>query len=183
MFNGKNMYHGPTGEMMPHSNAQGYQCELHDNPADFVLDLLIDASRNSEELKKLYDAYDNSTVLAAMKMLLKKQSKIDATMHDRRQPRGTTARSFTTETFYVAQRTLKNAFRNPILFLSQILVSIVLGLLIGLVFYDLKKTTEPGAQNRLGAIFFMIISQIFSTVTAVEPLLKERALFIHVSSE
>jgi ATP-binding cassette subfamily G (WHITE) protein 2 len=36
-------------------------------------------------------------------------------------------------------------------------------------------------QNRLGAIFFIVISQIFSNVTALEPFLKERVLFIHVS--
>ena len=177
------MYHGPAGEMVSHFNAQGYQCEVYDNPADFVLDLLIDASRDSEELTRLRDAYENSTVSATMKTLLTKQSQPDSGIYDCRQPRRTAARSFATETFYVAQRTLRNAIRNPILFLAQILVSIIIGLLIGLVFYDLKKTTEPGAHNRLGAIFFMIVSQIFSAVTAVEPLLKERALFIHVSSK
>jgi ATP-binding cassette subfamily G (WHITE) protein 2 len=49
------------------------------------------------------------------------------------------------------------------------------------MFYDLKKTYDPGVQNRLGAIFFIVISQIFSNVTALEPFLKERVLFIHVS--
>ena len=183
MLNGKSIYHGSVEEVMPHFSAQGYRCELHDNPADFILDLLIDASRDPKELQRLYDAHENSAVSTAMKALLTQQSQNDTSAYYRRQQHGAVARPFTTETFYVAQRTLRNAIRNPVLFLSQILVSIIIGLLIGLVFYDLKKTIEPGAQNRLGAIFFMTVSQIFSTVTALEPLLTERALFIHVSFE
>ncbi|CAF1498676.1 unnamed protein product, partial [Adineta steineri] len=34
-------------------------------------------------------------------------------------------------------------------------------------------------QNRLGAIFMIVSSKILSTVTAIEPLVKERPLFIH----
>jgi hypothetical protein len=56
-----------------------------------------------------------------------------------------------------------------------------MGLLVGLVFNDMEPIVDPGVQNRLGAIFFTVVSQIFSTVTALEPLLKERVLFIHVS--
>ncbi|CAF4830395.1 unnamed protein product, partial [Rotaria sp. Silwood2] len=82
--------------------------------------------------------------------------------------------------FYLSQRTLRNAVRNPALALSQTLASIIIGLLAGLLFYELKKTTEPGVQNRLGAIFFIVISQIFSNLTALEPLIKERVLFIRV---
>jgi ATP-binding cassette subfamily G (WHITE) protein 2 len=76
---------------------------------------------------------------------------------------------------------LRNVVRNPSLAFSQILASIIVGLLVGLLFYDLKKTTDPGVQNRLGAIFFIVISQIFSNMTALEALLKERVLFVHVN--
>lgn len=61
------------------------------------------------------------------------------------------------------------------------MVTIILGLLVGVIFYEMDNTTDPGISNRLGAIFFIIVSQIFSTVIALEPLLKERVLFIHVS--
>jgi ATP-binding cassette subfamily G (WHITE) protein 2 len=76
---------------------------------------------------------------------------------------------------------MRNAIRNPELFLSQIVVAIILGFLVGLVFYDMQLTVDPGVQNRSGAIFFIAVNQIYSTVTALEPLLKERVLFIHVS--
>ncbi|CAF1318262.1 unnamed protein product [Rotaria sordida] len=64
------------------------------------------------------------------------------------------ARLMVAEIFYLSQRTLRNAVRNPALALSQTVASIVIGLLVGLLFFDLKKTIEPGVQNRLGAILF-----------------------------
>jgi ATP-binding cassette subfamily G (WHITE) protein 2 len=178
MCKGRSVYHGQTDGIIPYLGTLGHQCELYDNPADFALDVLIDASQTSETLEKLYSAYEKSDMYATMSVLAK--PKMTESNRNYR-PDGEAARSFGTEVFYVAQRTLRNAVRDPSLFVSQIIVAIVIGLLVGLVFFDMKRTTDPGVQNRLGAIFFMIVSQVFSTVTALEPLLKERTLFIHVS--
>ncbi|CAF4184505.1 unnamed protein product, partial [Rotaria sordida] len=38
-----------------------------------------------------------------------------------------------------------------------------------------------GVQDRLGAIFMIVATQMFSTMTELETLIKERALFVHVS--
>jgi ATP-binding cassette subfamily G (WHITE) protein 2 len=46
MCNGKSVYHGSSEEILSYFSKQGYQCELHDNPADFVLDILIDVSED-----------------------------------------------------------------------------------------------------------------------------------------
>ncbi|CAF4456405.1 unnamed protein product, partial [Rotaria magnacalcarata] len=89
------------------------------------------------------------------------------------------AQALRTEIFYVSQRTLRNALRNPAMALAQVVVSIMIGFLVGLVFYDLKKTTDPGIQDRLGTIFFIVVNQIFSSMSAIEPLLQERVLFLH----
>ncbi len=181
MCKGKTIYQGPALAILPYFNARGYQCELHDNPADFTLDVLIDASRQSDGVDKLNQAY------IEFQKQINRNSELNTPLHDdrlerlRRQQQGAAARSFRTEIYYVSQRTIRNAIRNPELFLSQIIVAIILGLLVGLVFYDMQATVDPGVQNRLGAIFFIVVNQIFSTVTALEPLLKERVLFIHVS--
>ena len=89
-------------------------------------------------------------------------------------------RSIINELYYVGKRTLINVVRNPALFVSQITVSLIFGLLTGLVFYQMNEDIDPGIPNRLGAIFFIVTSQIFSTITALESLLKERVLFLHV---
>ncbi|CAF4330301.1 unnamed protein product, partial [Rotaria magnacalcarata] len=35
----------PALGLLPHFNIQGYPCDVRDHPADFALDVLIDASR------------------------------------------------------------------------------------------------------------------------------------------
>ena len=97
-----------------------------------------------------------------------------------RTKRSRTKRSIRREIHHVSIRTITNAIRNPELFVSQAFVVILLGLLVGLVFYQINLSIETGISNRLVAIFVMIASQIFSAVTALESLLKERVLFIHV---
>ena len=182
MCKGKTVYHGLSCDMLPFFNTLNYHCEPHDNPADFVLDILIDTNRQSSDLKRLTEAYMQLDMCKKVDSLARQEIHGDREERLRRREKGEAARPLSTEIYYVAQRTLKNAIRNPSLFLSQIVVAIILGLLVGLVFHDMKQTIDPGVQNRLGAIFFIVVSQIFSTVTALEPLLKERVLFIHVSA-
>jgi ATP-binding cassette, subfamily G (WHITE), member 2 len=181
MCKGRVVYHGSNSGVIPYFNDQENLCEEHENPADFALDVLINASQSEDTLNELYKKYKLSS---AMINRLEEQANINDLMkgQHRFQKHNIEKCSFKTEIFYVGQRTLKNAIRNPALLISQIVVAIILGLLVGLVFFGMKPTTDPGVQNRLGAIFFMIVSQTFSTVTALEPLLKERVLFIHVSS-
>ncbi|CAF2629932.1 unnamed protein product [Rotaria sp. Silwood2] len=179
MCKGKNIYHGSALAVLPFFNMQGYSCELHDNPGDFALDVLIDASRQPDNIDKLNKAYMKSQIYANINSLLKKQMNNDGLEKFRRKEQGVAARSRITEIYYVSQRTLRNAIRNPELFLSQVVVAIIMSLLVGLVFNNMENTIDPGVQNRLGAIFFIVVSQIFSTITALEPLIKERVLFIH----
>jgi hypothetical protein len=63
---------------------------------------------------------------------------------------------------------------------TQTFIAIALALLTGLLFNNMKPTIDPGVSNRLGAIFFLTTHQILCTASALEPLIQERALFIHV---
>lgn len=180
MCKGKCVYQGPPSDLIPYFNDRGYSCELHDNPADFALDILIETGRKSDSLETLSNAYTQSSMYTTIDNLLKTFVYNGRSKKLRYKEQGIIRCSFGVETYYLSSRTFKNTIRNPALILSQIVVAIILGLLVGLVFNNLENTIEPGVQNRMGAIFFMVVSQIFVTVTALETLLKERALFIHV---
>jgi ATP-binding cassette subfamily G (WHITE) protein 2 len=161
---------------------QGYQCEMYDNPADFALDSLIEAGRKSGELEKLNEAYKSSPMHINLPDLSSKHSQNDDNLERlRRQQEGGAARSIGIEIYYVSQRTLKNAIRSPESLLAQIMNSILMSLLVGVVFFNLQRTTDPGIQNYLGALFFIVMNQVFGTLSSLEPLIKERTLFIHVS--
>jgi hypothetical protein len=88
--------------------------------------------------------------------------------------------TFRNEFYYVTQRTFCNVLRNPALVQSQIISVIIYGLFTGLIFNKLETTVDPGVYNRFGAIFFIISCQVLGAMSALEPLIKERALFIHV---
>jgi hypothetical protein len=181
MCQGNIVYNGSPREVKSYFTGQGYQCDRPINPADFALDVLTDANKNQNKLNELTRNYISSSMYAQVVADINQQ--LDENNHQRHisEQRVIMNQSFGREIYYLSKRTLINAFRNPALVLSQTLVAIIMGLLTGLVFFDMKETTDGGVSNRLGAIFFMVVSQVFCTVTALEPLLKERALFIHVS--
>ncbi|CAF4569238.1 unnamed protein product [Rotaria socialis] len=167
MCKGECVYHGPINNIETYFSTLGYQCKLHDNPTDFVLDILIDAHRTPETLTKLNDAYKQSSM--HIDVLARAQQEDNTENQELFQSTIVVeaAQALRTEIFYVSQRTLRNALRNPAMALAQVVVSIMIGFLVGLVFYDLKKTTDPGIQDRLGTIFFIVVNQIFSTVALI----------------
>jgi ATP-binding cassette subfamily G (WHITE) protein 2 len=90
------------------------------------------------------------------------------------------SRSSISEFYYLAQRAVLNAVRNPALAAAQIFIAILLALLTGFLFYNMKVTIDTGVSNRIGAIFFLATHQVLCTASALEVLIKERRLFIHV---
>ncbi|KAK3842498.1 MAG: hypothetical protein J3R72DRAFT_368062 [Linnemannia gamsii] len=77
----------------------------------------------------------------------------------------------------LADRTLKNIYRDPMLMLSHFVMSIFLGLLCGALFY--KVTNDiPGFQNRMGVFFFMCALFGFSCLSILPSFAHERILFV-----
>ncbi|GJJ77880.1 ATP-binding cassette, subfamily G (WHITE), member 2 [Entomortierella parvispora] len=77
----------------------------------------------------------------------------------------------------LADRTLKNIYRDPMLMLSHFCMSIFLGLLCGALFY--KVTNDiPGFQNRMGVFFFMCALFGFSCLSILPSFAHERILFV-----
>ena len=186
MCKGECVFHGPAQNFLSFFSSQGYQCEEHDNPTDFALSILFEANQRSEMLTKLTSAYIQSSwckEIIALNGKKTEQKAGETRIHAITTYEAKAPQPLWTEFFYVSQRTLLKFIRNWGLILSQVLVSIILGLLIGLVFYDMKATVNPGIQNRFNVINFVLVGQIFSTLATLESLINERSLFIHVSEK
>lgn len=178
MCKGRCVFHGSSSNVVPFFSTYGYECEPYDNPADYALDVLIDTSLKPDTLARLADRYATQFTEEFDPVRVNKQPEKERQIQIYKPNK---FRSFFNELLLVSQRTLRNAKRNPSLSVAQVGVSIVMGVLLGLLYFDMEKTIETGVQNRRGAFFFIVISQIFINVTAIDPLLKERVLFIHVS--
>jgi ATP-binding cassette subfamily G (WHITE) protein 2 len=176
MSHGQIVYLGLSTDMLSYFNKQGLLCKNHDNPADFALDILTDETGDTTT-KDLCENYLRSpTHISTLAISLNQSFTSEVSRSVQR------GRSFACQFFYISHRTLRNARRNWQPYFWQNVCAILLGLLTGLLYYKMTQTSRSSIKNRLGCIFFVVANQIFSTATALEPFIKERALFIHVSN-
>jgi hypothetical protein len=70
-----------------------------------------------------------------------------------------------------------NLYRNPFLFLAHITIAIILGILLGSLFWQVDVDLS-GVQNRLGVLFFMCALLGFASTSALDMFSKERVLFM-----
>ncbi|XP_049645717.1 broad substrate specificity ATP-binding cassette transporter ABCG2 [Suncus etruscus] len=202
LASGRLMFHGPAQEALGYFESAGYHCESYNNPADFFLDVINGDSsavmlnreeeggeaENAEEpskrdmprIEKLAEFYANSNFFRETQAELdqisgnqKKKKKKSTEFKDI-----TYATSFCHQLRWISSRSFKNLLGNPQASIAQIIVTIILGLVVGAIFYDLKND-PTGIQNRAGVLFFLTTNQCFSSVSAVELFVVEKKLFIH----
>ena len=183
MCKGRSLFHGSTHDVIPHFAEQGYKIEEHDNPADFVLDILIDANRKPDILSKLNDAYVQSSGHKEILALIENKNDLDKderSKRERHRYKNELSHSILTEVWYLSKRTMINSIRNYPIVVSQIACALITAILVAMIYYNLARTIDPGIQNYLGATFFIVVTQMFSGLTSMDPLIKDRELFLHV---
>ncbi|NXS02098.1 ABCG2 protein, partial [Oxylabes madagascariensis] len=197
---GRVLYHGPAQQAIEHFQSIGYQCEPYNNPADFFLDVIngdssavatnkADESNTAESTEErpeydktlaeqLAEKYSNSAYYRETKAHLESISS-----GNKKKTRGlfrqiTYANSFLHQLKWVSRRTFKNLIGNPQASIAQILITALLGLIVGAIYFGLEENSA-GIQNRVGAMFFLTTNQCFSSVSAVELFVVEKKIFIH----
>ncbi|KAM6220509.1 broad substrate specificity ATP-binding cassette transporter ABCG2 [Rhynchocyon petersi] len=197
---GRLMFHGPAQEALDYFASAGYSCEPYNNPADFFLDVINGDSSavllNREEDKKegmeieecsqkdktiidkLADFYANSNFYKEMKTELDGLSGVQKKKKTTAFKEITYATSFCHQLRWISKRSFKNLLGNPQASIAQLIITALLGLVVGAIFYGLKDD-QTGIQNRAGVLFFLTTNQCFSSVSAVELFVVEKKLFIH----
>ena len=192
------MYHGPSKDILPHFASIGFTCEEHNNPADFLLDVCqgdyhLDIPDNNSNRNTIDFTGEQERLTDYLNTEYEKTPIYTQITEEINATRGITENQLRTpsnskpigkisrlkEIYYVSQRTLRNAFRNPALVGMQIGVSVFLGVLIGLIYLNTDRTIDKGVKNRLGAMFFIATNQVFSSLSALDLFIKERPLFQH----
>ncbi|XP_045392759.1 broad substrate specificity ATP-binding cassette transporter ABCG2 [Lemur catta] len=200
LASGRLMFHGPAQEALGYFASAGYQCEPYNNPADFFLDVIngdstavtLNREENNDEatetvepskretpvIEKLAEFYINSSFCKETKAELDQFSGTRKRKKDTVFKDITYATSFFHQLRWISRRSFKNLLGNPQASIAQIIVTIVLGLVIGAIYFGLTNDTA-GIQNRAGVLFFLTTNQCFSSVSAVELFVVEKKLFIH----
>ncbi|XP_007949889.1 broad substrate specificity ATP-binding cassette transporter ABCG2 [Orycteropus afer afer] len=200
LASGRLMFHGPAQEALGYFASAGYNCEPYNNPADFFLDVINGDSsavvlnregddseaKRAEELsqkdktiiEKLAEFYANSTFFRETKTELDILSGVQKKKRSSPFKDITYATSFCHQLRWISRRSFKNLMGNPQASIAQLIVTAILGLVVGAIFYGLKND-QTGIQNRAGVLFFLTTNQCFSSVSAVELFVVEKKLFIH----
>ncbi|XP_057358408.1 broad substrate specificity ATP-binding cassette transporter ABCG2 [Manis pentadactyla] len=199
LASGRLMFHGPAQEALGYFSSAGYHCEAYNNPADFFLDIINGDSsavvlnrenrdgeaKETEEsstgdtplIEKLAEFYARSTFFRETQVELDQLSG-----HQKKKSPAfkeiTYATSFCHQLRWISKRSFKNLLGNPQASVAQLILTVILGLVIGAIFYDLKSD-PTGIQNRSGVLFFLTTNQCFSSMSAVELFVVEKKLFIH----
>ncbi|XP_041489135.1 broad substrate specificity ATP-binding cassette transporter ABCG2 [Microtus oregoni] len=200
LASGKLMFHGPAQAALEYFASAGYQCEPYNNPADFFLDVINGDSSavvlNREEepqrenkteepskrekpiIENLAEFYANSSIYRETKAELDRLPRNQKKKGILAFKETTYTTSFCHQLRWIAKRSFKNLLGNPQASVAQLIVTIILALIIGAIYFDLKNDSS-GIQNRAGVLFFLTTNQCFTSVSAVELFVVEKKLFIH----
>ncbi|KAI8621918.1 P-loop containing nucleoside triphosphate hydrolase protein [Chytriomyces sp. MP71] len=194
---GSILYAGRGAEAAAKLKQEGTPCPDGYNMADHLLDLAVHSNRGSDG----DHVRDRSNVpvftinIGGRKGLRQRPSK-GAGSRDVGKSVNTTAPllanngphmsheakvGFLTQLSELVNRSTKHLVRTPSLFLSHVLLSILLGVFVGGVYYK-SDVTISGIQNRLGSLFFVLSLIGFSSLSAIGAFAPERNLFIRERS-
>ncbi|KAJ2460697.1 (ABC) transporter [Coemansia sp. RSA 2424] len=77
----------------------------------------------------------------------------------------------------LSARIFRNLYRDPTLMLANYALSVFIGLMCGVLFYQLDNTVQ-GVQNRLGLLMFVLAFYGFGTTTSLLVFSEERLLYL-----
>uniref|UniRef100_A0A1A8CEL0 ATP-binding cassette, sub-family G (WHITE), member 2a n=1 Tax=Nothobranchius kadleci TaxID=1051664 RepID=A0A1A8CEL0_NOTKA len=200
LVNGKQVYHGPAQSALDYFSDIGFICEAHNNPADFFLDVINgdstavalsnldqedlhdDSDSTSKSRKgiedKLLEEYRNSHHYRQTK------AELDRIVQGKQTAKFSPSRTITYNTGFLTQfkwvlkRTFRNLILNPQTSIAQVAVTLFLALVVGALFFKVQED-QSGIQNRIGSLFFIVVNQCFSSLSAAELFITERKLFTH----
>ncbi|CAB4254686.1 similar to Saccharomyces cerevisiae YCR011C ADP1 Putative ATP-dependent permease of the ABC transporter family of proteins [Maudiozyma barnettii] len=92
-------------------------------------------------------------------------------------PRKHKPATFSQQLSILCSRSFKNIYRNPKLLLANYLLTILLSLFLGTLYYDVSIDIS-GFQNRMGLFFFILTYFGFVTFTGLSSFAQERLIFL-----
>lgn len=182
LAHGHLVYSGSPADAKRHFVDLGYSCPANDNVADFLLDVASDPDRPppgpvSHDPDKATPPprapYSPSTPLGSPSLdapfitdgLADPRSVVTALHATMRQLR------------VLFTRTALNICRHRSLLVQHVVLSLVLGLVGGLIFHNVTDNLA-GFQNRMGAFFFILTFFGFASLSSMDLFIAERPIFL-----
>ncbi len=192
---GRCCYMGPAKQIQQHLEELKYPpCPEGENVADYLMELLATRYNNIDQEAYTLYPYRNeqkpetrqfvSLILSnGEEVVLDNQKREVRLIQNTKSDVNRLSRmpSYFYTSFYkqfqvLALRTLFNFVRNPLLMPLQVLLHIVMGIILGFIYYQMPLDFF-GTQNRLGGFFFCAVLFGLGAMTSLELFISERDLF------
>ncbi|KAJ1748521.1 hypothetical protein LPJ79_004442 [Coemansia sp. RSA 1821] len=183
---GRVVYFGPTSTAIEYFAGIGYQCPVHENPADYFIDLMTLDFRTDEllgesrarvaALAQSFTQYRAKHLSLANSLV---ENKSDAAVSSLEslvsvEPRNSWIFEYQT----LAHRDWANLTRNAMFLISQGFQSLATALIVGFMFFYLKHDAIS-IQNRLGVLFVVVLNSTFPVVMpSMQAYLQERDIML-----
>eukprot|EP01083_Nonionella_stella_P176820 619668_1 len=167
MADGHVVYLGPREDAVEYFTNLGFQCPNFTNPADYLLKITtVDHESDFKRLQFFVDAFrKHVTNLEKDSDASKLEAQEDESLPAPEIESVPTV-GWCTEIALLTHRTFLNVTRLPLTSRIRLFQALFFGVIMGIIFFDLD--TDPrGIQDRLGAMFFMIINVTFGTASPV----------------
>uniref|UniRef100_A0A7S4I2L4 ABC transporter domain-containing protein n=1 Tax=Vannella robusta TaxID=1487602 RepID=A0A7S4I2L4_9EUKA len=159
---GRQVYFGPASETLAHFSKLGYECPMHENPADYFIDCVTsdfqgdEAQAESEErIGKLTDYWAENSTLRDLDPY--------ETPEEENRKSSTKQASFFSQVFWIAYRGSLNEIRNKTFLIARAAQNIFLAVVLGVLYFQIDNDQSTIA-DRNGITFFIIINTAFNEV-------------------
>ncbi|KAJ1949570.1 hypothetical protein FBU59_001083 [Linderina macrospora] len=165
---GRVVYFGPVSESIQYFAKIGHQCPVHENPADYFVDIMTldyrsDATlaESKERVSALADTFARYTA-ESNASLAEKQSLVRS-YGEQDNSQVIAKNGWLYEYATLANRDWVNAMRNIPFVIGQVVQAIFMGVLIGFMYFYLKDDSLS-VMNRMGVLFIITVNATFPVV-------------------
>ena len=147
-------YHGPSLEAIDVFERLGYHCPEHENPADYLVDVIVSAEGDKDPSIRQAIIDDNQQRAKQLDF-----SKKGINVQDRKTGNMESV-SIWAQFLMLTSRAFISARRNPVFTFVSLFQAVYTSLLLGSIYFQLAPS-QNGIQNRIGVLFFIMIDQVF----------------------
>ena len=146
------------------------------NPADLMLDVVTSLPRD-----EMVQHFRESTQMRRLRAQLERASSLGSGSADAGALAEKMQASFACQFRLLAIRNMRTALRDPMVLTMQVAAAAIVGVTLGLTFYDINQYNDgtAGIQDRLGLCFFILLYFSLMSLSSLPIWRDEQRIFIH----
>ena len=161
---GRQIYFGPAAKALGYFSAEGLDCPMHENPADYFIDCVTmdykdveNQTESKERVDKLVSRWEEQSPLTDMDPY---ESNGSSNLSHNIESKGA---NLFQQIFWVLYRGTLNEVRNKPLLMARLGQAIFISVIIGVLYFQIDND-QSTISDRNGITFFLIINSGFNEI-------------------